>query len=159
MNCDLKQSEKNMDRKDYLNDYTSKFNEIISKSDKLVDDNNYNSIEFYGVILRYLNFYDFQNFTSLVNKLSEKKPEDLYKILLIYNKHLINPIKQNFEFLNQFICYILKNEKFDSFKIGINYFNDLETYIAIIAKNKEEIFNTYIKAETNSKKKKNITLN
>jgi len=80
-------------------------------------------------------------------------PEDLYKILLIYNKHLINPIKQKFEFLNQFICYILKNEKFDTFKIGINYIKDLETYIAIIAKNKEEIFNTYIKAETDSKKK------
>jgi len=153
MNCDPKQSEKNMDRKDYLKDYISKFNEILSESYKLVDDNNYNSIEFYGVILCYLNFYDFQNFTSLVNKLSEKMPEDLYKILLIYNKHLINPIKQKFEFLNQFICYILKNEKFDTFKIGINYIKDLETYIAIIAKNKEEIFNTYIKAETDSKKK------
>ena len=156
MNCDPKLSEKNMDRKDYLKDYTSKFIEIISEADQLVNDNNYNSIAFYGVLLCYLNFYDSKNFSSLVNKLlSKKKSEDLYEILLIYNKHLINPIKQNFEFLKEFIRYIIKNKNFDTFKIGLKYIKYIEDFIAIIVekKNREDILNAYIKGETDPKKK------
>lgn len=147
MNCDSKQNEKNFDRKDYLKDYKSKFNEIISsEADKLVTNNNYDSITFYGVSLCYLNFYDFENFTYLVDKLSKKKPENLYEILLIYNKHLINPIKKNFEFLNKFVCYIIKNKSFEDFKIGLNYIKEIEIYTAIIAENRADIFNKYIKS-------------
>ena len=155
MNSDPKQNEKNFDRKDYLKDYTSKFNEIISEADKLVTNNNYDSIAFYGVMLCYLNFYDFVNFTYLVDKLSKKKPEDLYEIILIYNKHLINPIKQNFEFLNKFICYIIKNKNksFEDFKIGLNYIKEIEIYTAIIAENRKDIFEKYIKSESDPKKK------
>ena len=64
----------------------------------MVSDNKQGPIEFYGVMLYYLNFYDFKNFISLINDLSVKKSEDLNEILLIYNKHLINPLNQNFEF-------------------------------------------------------------
>ena len=94
MNNDPKQSDKNIDRKAYLKDYTSKFNDIISESDKLVSDNKYDPIAFYGVMLCYLNYYDYKNFISLMNDLFEKKSEHLYEILLIYNKHLNSQCRQ-----------------------------------------------------------------
>ena len=153
MICDPKQSETNFDRKDYLKDYTSKFNEIKSEASKIVDENKYDSIAFYGVIICYFNFYDFKNFTSLVDKLSEERPKDLYEILLVYNKHLINPISQNYAFLNKFFGYIIKNKSFENFKIGLNYIKEIETYISIISENRKNIFDKYIKAETDSKKK------
>ena len=154
MNNDPKQSDKNIDREAYLKDYTSKFNDIISESDKLVSDNKYDPIAFYGVMLCYLNYYDYKNFISLMNDLFEKKSEHLYEILLIYNKHLINPLNQNFEFFNKFISHSIKNKNFDTFKVGLSYIKDIEIFIEIIEKNKESIFNTYIKAEPDAEKKK-----
>ena len=154
MNNDPKQSDKNIDRKAYLKDYTSKFNDIISESDKLVSDNKYDPIAFYGVMLCYLNYYDYKNFISLMNDLFEKKSEHLYEILLIYNKHLINPLNQNLEFFNKFISHSIKNKNFDTFKVGLSYIKDIEIFIEIIEKNKESIFNTYIKAEPDAEKKK-----
>ena len=154
MNNDPKQSDKNIDRKAYLKDYTSKFNDIISESDKLVSDNKYDPIAFYGVMLCYLNYYDYKNFISLMNDLFEKKSEHLYEILLIYNKHLINPLNQNLEFFNKFISHSIKNKNFDTFKVGLSYIKDIEIFLEIIEKNKESIFNTYIKAEPDAEKKK-----
>ena len=153
MNIDPKQSEKNFDREDYLKDYTSKFIEIEKEADNLITDNEYDPIAFYGLMLCYLNFYDNENFTKLVDKLSGEKPNVLYEILLIYNKHLINPIKQNYAFLNKFVSYIIKNKPFETFKIGLNYIKEIETFIEIISNNKIDIFNAYILAETDSKKK------
>ena len=51
MNKNPKDNEKNMDRKSYLKEYKSKFNTIISEVDKLINENNYNKIQFYGIIL------------------------------------------------------------------------------------------------------------
>jgi hypothetical protein len=50
MNENPKDNEKNMDRKSFLKDYTSKFKLIISE-DEIIKNNNYNLIEFYGIIL------------------------------------------------------------------------------------------------------------
>ena len=110
------ENEKNMDRKPFLKDYTSKFEAIDSEADELVKD--LGSIEFYGVILSYLNYYDYEKFTSTVNKLFENKPEDLYEILLIYKDNFIYPIKQDLEFFKKFISYVIekKEEKKDEIK-------------------------------------------
>lgn len=88
-----------------------------------------------------------------MDKLSKKKPKDLYEILIIYNKHLINPINQNFEFLKEFICYTIKIKKFETLKIGLSYIKHIENYITIMAKNQEDIFKEIISAETVTKKK------
>ena len=50
MNENPKDNEKNMDRKSFLKDYTSKFKLIISE-DEIIKNNNYNLIEFYGITL------------------------------------------------------------------------------------------------------------
>jgi len=83
MNGNPKDNEKNMDRKSNLKDYTSIFKEIIKEANKIIDDNKYNSVEFYGIILCYLNYYDYDNFSNILEELSTKKTKDLYEILLI----------------------------------------------------------------------------
>ena len=151
MNEDPKNIGKNMDRKPFLSRYLSDFKEIISKADKLIEDNKYDIIEFYGIILCYLNSYDYNTFSLIINKLYENKKEDLFEILLIYNSHFKNPINQSTFFFYEFIHYSIEKKDFLIFEKGLNFIKDIETYITVIDKNKEEFFNKY-----NSKKIKEI---
>ena len=150
INKNPKDNDKNMDRKSYLKEYKSDFNTIKSKADKLIEDNKYNIIDFYGIILSYLNFYDYDNFNSIINDLNVKNPNDLYEILLIYYAHFKYPVKQNLNFFNKFIKYAIKNKEFAIFENGLNYIKDIETFVNVIENNKEEIFQTYIKSDKSS---------
>ena len=96
-----KDNEKNMDRKKYLEKRISTFDSIKSEANKIIEEYNYNTIEFYGIILCYLNLYNRKDFSLIINDLFEKKSNDLYEILLIYNSHFKNPINQSFEFFNE----------------------------------------------------------
>ena len=116
MNENQKDNEKNMDGKPFLKEYISKFKSILSEADEIIKNNNYNFIEFYGIIFCYLNNYDYKTFTSVINDLYIKKQNDLYEILLIYNSHFNNPINQNLDFLNKFISYIIENKDFPVFE-------------------------------------------
>ena len=157
INENPKENEKNMDRKPFLKDYTSKFKEIESEADELLK--NYDSKEFYGIILSYLNFYDYENFISITDKLLEDTPEVVYEILIIYKDNFKYPIKQNLDFFIKFISYIIekKDEKKDEKKSekkkrdylenGLNYIKDLETFLSVVEEKKEDIYNKY-----NSKK-------
>ena len=147
MNEDPKDSGKNMDRKSFLGDYLPDFKEIASKADKLIEDNKYNIIEFYGIILCYLNSYDYNYFSSIVKDLFKNKPEDLFEILLIYSNHFKNPINQNNFFFYKFINYAIEKKEFEIFERGLDFIKDIETYITVIDKNKEEFYKKY-----NSKK-------
>jgi hypothetical protein len=151
INQNPKDIEKNKDRKMYLKDYISKFNSIKSEADKIIENNNYNCIEFYGVLLCYLNYYDYESFISVVNELYDKKPEDLYEILLIYNSHFKPQINQDFEFFKKFIPYAIANKDFPIFEKGLKYIQDIETFLNVIENNKEAIFEKY-----NSQKKDSI---
>ena len=151
MNENPKDNEKNMDRKSFLKDYNSKFKSILSEANELIKNNGYNLIEFYGIILCYLNYYDYETFASVINDLNDKNSEDLYEILLIYNAHFKNPINQDLVFFNKFISYAIAHKDFPSFEKGLNYIKDIETFLNIIEKNKNKIFEKY-----NSQKKDKI---
>ena len=143
MNENQKDNEKNMDGKPFLKEYISKFKSILSEAEEIIKNNNYNFIEFYGIIFCYLNNYDYKTFTSVINDLYIKKPNDLYEILLIYNSHFNNPINQNLDFLNKFISYIIENKDFPVFEKGLKFIRDIETFFNIIEKNKNNIFEKY----------------
>ena len=144
---DPKNSGKNMDRKSFLGDYLEDFKKIASTADKLIEDNKYNIIEFYGIILCYLNSYDYNYFSSILKVLFKNKQEDLFEILLIYNNHFKNPINENDFFFYKFINYAIEKKNFEIFERGLYFIKDIETYIKVIEKNKEEYFKKY-----NSKK-------
>ena len=139
MNKNPKDNEKNMDRKACLKNYTEEFNEILSKSDSY----DYDKIEFYGLLLCYFNYYDYENFDSILLDLFKKSKKELFEILLIYNAHFKYPIKQDFKFIKDFIQYAIKKEDFAIFQCGLNYIKDLVTFIDIMEINKEEMFNLY----------------
>ena len=152
MNGNPKENDKNLDRKDYLKDYTSKFIDIVSEAEQLKSDYNYEPIDFYGVIVCFLNYYDYKNYSSIEDKLFCEKKEVLFDILIIYNKHILNKINQNLDFLNKFIGHAINYKKFDTLKTAINYIKDIETFVAVLEEKKKDIFETYIKPDNDSKK-------
>ena len=168
MNSNSKDNGKNMDRKPYLKDFSSYFEVLASKAEQIIKENKYNTIEFYGIILCYLNYYDLKTFSSVIDELLSKNNNDIFEILLIYNTHFKNPINKNFEFFDKFIKYTI-NQKTDSeqnsknlsnsqkdfsmFKIAINYIKDIENLLKVIDTNKEDIYATYIQPEKEPKNK------
>ena len=156
MNGNPKDNEKNMDRKSYLKDYTSKFKEIKSEANQIKETNSYNPIDFYGLILCYLNYYEYDEFIKLMKDLSSNKPNDLYEILLIYISHFKNPINEGFEFFNKFIKYAISNKEFSVFQNGLSYIKDLDTFVSVIEGNKEDFNERYIKSFDEQKKDKHI---
>ena len=133
---DPKDIEKNMDRKSYLKEFTKDFSEI--KYDELINNNGYNTIDFCGIMLCYLNFYDYEKFSSMLNELFTKKQNDLFEILLLYNAHFKNPINQDLNFFNKFIEYTIVNKKFSIFECGLSYIKDLSIFINVIENTKKK---------------------
>ena len=144
MNDKPKDSEKNMDRKKELEQYIDIFKDISSEADNLIKSNEYNPIQFYAIILCYLNYYDHSNFDLILPKLFAEKPEVLYEILLTYFSNFLNPINQDFDFFAKFIDYCASKKDFNSFKNGLNYIKDIETFITVINETKETIIGKYV---------------
>ena len=160
MNGKEKENEKNMDRKAYLKDYKEDFNQICELS---FDSTNYKTIDFYGLILCYLNFYDYENFLILFEKLFSEKKQDLYEILIIYYTHLKNAIPQDLNFFYEFIEDTITKKEFKFFQIGINYIKNIETFVDVIFKNLNKIYDKFVNDSTDFEKyniivDKNLTL-
>ena len=76
MNENPNDNEKNMDKKPYLKKYIKTF--ISIKYDKIISKYKYKTIEFYGVVLSYLNFYDYEKFSLIIDNLSKKNQKKIY---------------------------------------------------------------------------------
>ena len=73
-NFELADEKSQTDKDDYLSDYSSQINTIILEAPNIINDNEYNSIDFYGIILCYLDSYDEANFSELINNLYKNTP-------------------------------------------------------------------------------------
>ena len=134
----------NDDRVNDLKEDLKSIKEIYSKSQEILEEYDYNHIHFYGILFCYLHYYDKDNFPKMIEEFSEGNSDILYEILIKYNSHFMNPLKQNQEFYDKFVKYILKKEmKLDIFKKSLKYIKDIEIFIYVINSNKEEIFNSY----------------
>ena len=158
MNYELKQKGKkelsiNADRDDNLRE---KFNSIMTKieseSEQIIENNRYNPIHFYGVILSYFNYYDYNIFKNCFNKLYKDNPIYLYEILLIYYSQFFKPIKMDQsdkEFFNNFFDYIIYKKNFSYFTLGLKFVVNLDIFIYIIDQTKEKIYEKYIDNNNN----------
>ena len=145
INENPKDNAKNMDRNHLLKKQISKFLSIQSSANKIIEQNNLNFIEFYGILLSYFNYYDYENFMKIVNELYEEKNKRnyLFEIMLIYDTHFFNKINiQNNDFYDMFIKYSIDKD-FTIFSKGLNYIPNIETYIEIIEVNKKKIYEKY----------------
>ena len=143
-----KEASMNADRDE---DLGKQFNYIMtrieSESDRLIKSNGYNPIHFYGVILSYFNYYDYNIFTNCFNKLYKDNPEDLYEILLIYHSQFFIPIKRDEsdnDFFFNFFEYIISEKDFSYFTIGLKFILNIDTLIDVIDNTKEKIYKKYI---------------
>ena len=174
MNAEIKEKEEkekgkketstNNDRDHKLGD---QFNSIMSKieteAESLIKNNDYNPIYFYGIIITYFNFYDYNTFVNCFNKLNSKKEaqKNLHEILLVYYSQFFNPIikdENNKEFFINFFQYIISEKDFSYFTIGLKYISDIDTFISIINETKESIYDKYIKVDNNKINFKSIPL-
>ena len=136
--------EGNNDKIDDLENHLKSLNDILSNARYILDENNYNPIQFYGILFCYLHFYDENNFPKIIEEFSEGNTITLYEILIRYYSHFINPLKQNQKFYDGFIGYALeKNKELKIFEKIMDYIEDIETYLFIINKYKEKIFVKY----------------
>ena len=133
MNSDPKSNDKNMDRKKFLEEYRDDFKEITKNN----INEKYNITEFYGIILCYLNCYDYEHFKKMFKKLFREKKEDLFEILLIYNTHFKNPINQDLQFFEEFIKNTIEKKDFETFKIGIRFIKEIEIFLNVMEKYKK----------------------
>ena len=141
--------QENNDKGPDLKKYLKSFKDIFSRTRDIFDENNYNPIHFYGILFVYLHFYDEKNFVKIIEEFSEGNANILYEILIHYYLHFINPLKQKKEFFEGFIQYALKeNKKKEIFDRIMNYIEDIETYLFIIDKHKEQIFKKYTELRT-----------
>ena len=146
-----------------------KFNSIMAKisseSDSLIKKNDYDQIQFYGIIICYLNFYDYSTFENYIDKLYKEKPEILYEILIVYFSHFLKPVKKeekDKKFYVNFFEYIISKKEFSYFNIGLKFIFDIDTFIIVIDTTSDKIYNKYIKDNKNNFKpiqiKDNLTL-
>ena len=134
----------NKDRDEELTIYLNTFNQIYLKADDIIEKNSYDSINFYGIILCYLCYYDMDNFSKIIKEFSERNADILYEILIIYYLHFKAPLNQDFEFYNNFIRYAIKERKeLNIFERITKHIDDIETFIYAINENKADIVKKY----------------
>ena len=156
MNENPKDIQEYNDRKSYLKQYIENFNDICSEAEKLIDCDEDYFINYYGIILCYLNFYDYNKFSDIVKKLSKSNPKRLYEIMLIFSEYFKNPINENYQFYNNFVKYAILNKDFPVFQNGLKYITDLETFINVIDENKDSFYDRYLNTNDDSKREKCI---
>ena len=152
---DKKENNKpNPDRNEKLGDqFNSKMAQIASESESLINDYQYDPIRLKGIIICYLNYYDYNTFEIFMNKLYSENRPILFEILLLYYSQFFKPVKKEEnakEFFVNFFVYIILKKDFSFLNIGFTYISNLENFIVILDKTKDKIFNKYIKENKKS---------
>ena len=164
MNANI-ENEKNKNNNINKDDKLAQFKPLIIKiaenSENYIKSYGYNLVQFYGILVCYLNFYDYNAFEDCINKIYRKNSKILYEILIIYYSHFIKPLKKDEtdkNFFIDFLEYIISEKDFSYFIIGINFISDLDTFVFAINKIKEKIYNKYILEENKKTVFKSIIL-
>ena len=152
-----KSNKNNSDRETNLGEKDIKklMGKISEESEHIIKSNGYDPIHFYGILLCYFNYYDYNIFEKNINKLYKENSDILYEILLVYYSHFIKQlieedIDKNF-FVN-FFEYIISNKDFSYINIGLSFITNVHTFIIVIDETKEKIYNKFIKNENNKEK-------
>ena len=122
-----------------LKKYKDVFQEIYDKSDKILKNNTEISPSYYGLILCFLNNYDFQKFTELINHLYSQDSDTLFQILLTYKSYLKKEIKIDEKIMDEFISYTTGQTATELNQAISIYLKKLKLFLQIIDNNKEKI--------------------
>ena len=148
----------------YIEKYLEEFNKIFLNNEFKGKEKN-KQIDFYGIILCYLYYYDKKDiyFSQNINKLYKENDTVLYDILIMFSSYFLKPLNQDFDFYKKFIEHVIDDKDSTNFEKAINYINDIEIYVCTINHFKNKIYEKYkdigpikIKPELKLTKKKNI---
>ena len=134
----------NLDIKPYLKKYENHFNKIISEANEIINNNYYNFIDFYGIILCYLNYIYLDKCSKIFKDLSDNNFEISCEILLSYKHTFKNEINLDNNFLFKFMKYIISSKSPKILLEELNKIKNLDNFINIIDQNKEDIYNKFI---------------
>ena len=131
---------KNMDRPDFLKNYLETIESVLDDSDDLIEKNSYNTIYFKGLLLSYINYYDFEKFTDYIKGYSPDGIYDLYNILILFYPQFKNPVDVDIDFLKKFIAFTAHEKNYDNLiKGGLTYCKNILTFLKVIDETKNEI--------------------
>ena len=128
---------KNIDRNKGLENYKEEFKKITSFSEKLIKENSYEPLQFYGIILCYLNYYDFETFLELLDKLYLKNTDILFSILFdeLIKKSLNSEDKEYYDLLKD--IYSKEIKKINDINYHESFFEYILSESEIIYKSNE----------------------
>ena len=122
-----------------LEKYNDYFDNICNKSEDLILSNSLDKINFYGLILCYLNNYSTEKFNEQFKKLYKANKSLLFEVILKYKSYFKKEINLDIDQLNEIIRFST-TKNFNEFKnLVLFYLKDINTFFDIIEKNKEEI--------------------
>ena len=115
------------------------FQDICDKSENKIKENQDIIIDYYGLILCYLNNYNFPKFSEIVNHLYAQDSTILFQILLTYKSYFKKDIKVDEKILDEFIGYAAGKTYIDLTENALFYLKNLKLFLKIINKNKEKL--------------------
>ena len=127
--------------KEQLQKYKFNFEQIIENTEEIISKFSLDPVDFYGLILCYLNYCNNEKYMELLKKLSKKEEYKklLYKIMIKYKIYFKKQNNINKDILNEFIKYATKKD-FTIFKDNaLFYLKDINTFLEIIDNNKDDI--------------------
>ena len=137
-NIDKPGQKDNID-KDILLKYKFDFEQICENPEDIVSKCSLKKIDFYGLILCYLNNCRFDKYNEMYEKLYKDDKEILFDIMFKYKLYFKKQIELTENLLNEIIKFAI-TKGFKIFKEdGLYYLKDINTFIEIIENNKEEI--------------------
>ena len=138
-----KNKENPSQKNNIISDSLLKFNDIFinicENSEKVIEKYSVNEIDFYGLVLTYLNNYNEIKFKEKFNELYKKSKNILFDVMLKYKFYFKKQKNIDVDFLEEIIKYAT-NKDFKELKESVFfYLKDIESFLDIIYKNKDEI--------------------
>ena len=129
-----------------LVEYLETFHKIFS-DDKFINTKKYELLDFCGIIICYLYYYDLKNkyFSNDIKELYQKNSEILYKILIKFHNYFIKPLNQDIQFYYDFIGYVMANKDIKTFEKVLKYIKDIVTFLDAIYKYRDDIISYFKK--------------
>ena len=122
-----------------LDKYKEIFVDICQNTEDLISSFSLNKIDFYGLVLCYLNNYINEKYQEKFNELYKNDKDTLFEVLLKYKSYFKKQINLETDKLNEIIQFAA-GKNYKEFKNnGLFYLNNITIFLEIIEKNKELI--------------------
>ena len=136
----LKKDTQNNDiNNENIQKFKDTFQDICDKSENKIKENLDIITDYYGIILCYLNNYNFPKFSETVKHLYAQDSTILFQILLTYKSYFKKDIKVDEKILDEFIEYTAGKTYKDLTESALIYLKNLKLFLKIINKNKEKL--------------------